>query len=74
MLTSHLKLLPVFARTQPLKDKRTAAQALVDPLQMLDEPLKQIAQESFAGDVEALVNSDRFLERKLRAKSAFQIR
>jgi hypothetical protein len=73
MLTSYLKLPPVFARTQPLKDKRTAAQVLVDQLQMLDESLKQIAQESFAGDVEALVNSGRFLERKLRAKAAFQM-
>ncbi len=72
MLTSYLKLPTAFARTQPLKDNRTAAQVLVDQLQMLDESLKQIAQESFAGDVEALVNSGRFLERKLRAKAAFQ--
>jgi hypothetical protein len=46
---------------------------LVDQLQMLDQSLKQIAQESFAGDVEALVNSGRFLERKLRAKAAFEM-
>ena len=73
MLTSYLKLPTTFARTQPLKDKRTAAQVLVDQLQMLDESLKQIAHESFAGDVEALVNSGRFLERKLRAKAAFEM-
>lgn len=73
MLTSYLKLPATFARTQPLKDKRTAAQVLVDQLQMLDESLKQIAHESFAGDVEALVNSGRFLERKLRAKAAFEM-
>jgi hypothetical protein len=73
MLTSYLKLPTAFAKTQPLKDNRTAAQILVDQLQMLDESLKQIAQESFAGDVEALVNSGRFLERKLRAKAAFQM-
>lgn len=73
MLTSYLKLPTSFARTQPLKDKRTAAQTLVDQLQMLDDSLKQIAHESFAGDVEALVNSGRFLERKLRAKAAFQM-
>jgi hypothetical protein len=73
MLTSYLKLPTAFARTQPLKDKRTAAQVLVDQLQMLDESLKQIAHESFAGDVEALVNSGRFLERKLRAKAAFEM-
>ena len=73
MLNSYLKLPATFARTQPLKDKRTAAQVLVDQLQMLDESLKQIAHESFAGDVEALVNSGRFLERKLRAKAAFEM-
>lgn len=73
MLTSYLKLPATFARTQPLKDKRTASQVLVDQLQMLDESLKQIAHESFAGDVEALVNSGRFLERKLRAKAAFEM-
>lgn len=73
MLTSYLKLPVAFATTQPLKDNRTAAQIIVDQLQMLDESLKQIAQESFAGDVEALVNSGRFLERKLRAKAAFQM-
>jgi hypothetical protein len=73
MLTSYLKLPITFAKTQPLKDNRTAAQVLVDQLQMLDESLKQIAHESFAGDVEALVNSGRFLERKLRAKAAFQM-
>ena len=73
MLTSYLKLPTAFAKTQPLKDSRTAAQILVDQLQMLDESLKQIAHESFAGDVEALVNSGRFLERKLRAKAAFEM-
>ena len=73
MLTSYLKLPSAFANTQPMQDKRTAAQILVDQLQMLDESLKQIARESFAGDVEALVNSGRFLERKLRARAAFEI-
>jgi hypothetical protein len=73
MLISYLKLPSSFARTRPLKDDRTAAQILIDQLQMLDESLKQIAHESFAGDVEALVNSGRFLERKLRAKAAFQM-
>ncbi len=73
MLTSYLKLPPAFARSQPLKDKRTATQILVDQLQMLDASLKQIAQGAFAGDAEALVNSGRFLERKLRAKSAFEL-
>lgn len=73
MLTSYLKLPPAFARMQPLRDKRTATQILVDQLQMLDESLKQIAQEAFAGDAEALVNSGRFLERKLRARAAFEM-
>ena len=73
MLTSYIKLPPAFARTQPLKDGRTASTTLVDQLQMLDDSLKQVAQEAFAGDAEALVNSGRFLERKLRAKAAFEM-
>ncbi len=73
MLTSYLKLPRAFANTQPLKDQRTATQILIDQLGMLDESLKQIAREAFAGDAEALVNSGRFLERKLRAKAAFQV-
>lgn len=73
MLTSYLKLPAAFANTQPMQRERTAAQILVDQLQMLDESLKQIARESFAGDVEALVNSGRFLERKLRTKAAFEM-
>ena len=73
MLTSYVKLPPAFARTQPLKDGRTATKTLIDQLQMLDDSLKQVAQEAFAGDAEALVNSGRFLERKLRAKAAFEM-
>ena len=73
ILTSYIKLPPAFARTQPLKDGRTASTTLVDQLQMLDDSLKQVAQEAFAGDAEALVNSGRFLERKLRAKAAFEM-
>jgi hypothetical protein len=72
MLTSYLKLPTSFAKTQPLKDGKTASVIIVDQLQMLDETLKQAAQEAFAGDAEALVNSGRFLERKLRAKAMFQ--
>jgi hypothetical protein len=34
---------------------------------------KHIEHESFAVDVEALVTSSRFLERKLRAKAAFEM-
>ncbi len=72
MLSGYLKLPSTFAQTRPIKDGQTAAQILIEQLQLLDESLKQIAQEAFAGDAEALVNSGRFLERKFRAKAAYQ--
>jgi hypothetical protein len=73
MLMSYLKLPKAFAKSQPLNDNKTAAQIIVEQLQMLDDTLKQIAQEAFAGDAEALVNSGRFLQRKLRAKATFEM-
>jgi hypothetical protein len=72
MLGGYLKLPSGFAQTRPLEDGRTAAQVLVEQLQLLDESLKQIAQEAFAGDAEALVNSGRFLQRKFKAKAVYE--
>lgn len=73
MLAGYLKLPPAFARSQPLKDGRTAAQTLTDQLGMLDEALKQIAQEAYAGDAEALLDSGRFLQRKFKARQAYEL-
>ncbi len=73
MLMSYLKLPPAFAKSQPLEDGQTATEILVDQLHLLDDSLKQIAQEAFAGDAEALINSGRFLERKFRAKATFEM-
>jgi hypothetical protein len=72
MLGGYLKLPTGFAQTRPLEDGRTAAQVLVEQLQLLDESLKQIAQEAFAGDAEALVNSGRFLQRKFKARVVYE--
>jgi hypothetical protein len=73
MLAGYLRLPPAFARLQPLKDGRTAAQTLTDQLGMLDDSLKQIAQEAFAGDAEALINSGRFLRRTLKVRPAYEL-
>ncbi len=73
-LENYLKLPPAFATSQPLDGGQTAAQILVDQLQLLDAELKRIAQEAFAGDAEALVNSGRILQRKFRAKAAETLR
>lgn len=73
MLAGYLRLPPAFARLQPLKDGRTSAQVLTEQLSLLDESLKKIAQEAFAGDAEALLDSGRFLQQKFDPKAAYEI-
>jgi hypothetical protein len=73
MLTNYLNLPPTFATQHKLHDGRTSAQALVDQLQVLDELLQKIAHEAFIGDAQALVDTGRTLERKLRAKAVHQV-
>ncbi len=73
MLSGYLKLPPAFAKMQPLKNGRTAAQTLTEQLELLDSALKEISHEAFAGDAESLINSGRFLREKFDAKSAFEL-
>lgn len=73
MLAGYLKLPPVFARTQPLKDGRTAAQTLSQQLDLLDQSLQRISREAFAGDAESLLLSERFLKEKFDAAAAFEL-
>lgn len=73
MLASYLRLPPAFAKMQALEDGRTAAQTLTDQLQLLDASLKKIAQEAFAGDAEALIDSGRFLQHKFDPKPAYEL-
>lgn len=73
MLAGYLKLPPAFARLQPLKDGRTAAQALTEQLRLLDDSLKQIAREAYAGDADALIDSGRFLQQKFDPRPAFRL-
>jgi len=72
LLDGYLRLPPSFATGQPLDDGRTAAQTLSDQLALLDESIRQIAHEAYEGDAEALVASGRTLERKFRARAAYQ--
>ena len=73
MLGGYLKLPPVFACTQPLKDGRTAAQTLSQQLELLDQSLQRISLEAFAGDAESLLLSERFLKEKFDAAAAFEL-
>lgn len=73
MLTSYLRLPSAFARLQPLKDGRTAAQTLTEQLQLLDSSLQRIAAEAFAGDAQALIESGRFLQQKFDPKPAYEL-
>ena len=71
-LGAYLRLPKFYAQMQPLADGRTAAQTLLDQLQVLDKSLKDVARSAFAGDAEALLVNGRFLENKFSEKLAFR--
>jgi hypothetical protein len=66
-LDSYVKLPPAYAAAHHLPDGRTPRQALIAQLGLLDAKLKEIADDLFRGDAEALALNGRFLEEKFRA-------
>lgn len=72
MLSSYARLPIEFARKQPVHEGKTAEQILGEQLKLLEASLQQISREAYSGDTEALMNSGRFLQRRLRAKVNFQ--
>lgn len=65
-LDSYLRLPPMYAVAHHI-DGQTPKQHLVAQLQLLDDKLKDIADDLFRGDAEALARNGRFLEDKFRA-------
>jgi hypothetical protein len=70
-LAAYLRLPRLYAQTQTLADGRTAAQALVDQLKVLDSSLKDIAKSAFTGDAEALITNGQFLQSRFAEKTVF---
>jgi hypothetical protein len=71
-LAAYLRLPKYYAQMQTLADGRTAAQTLLEQLQVLDSSLKNVAKSAFAGDAEALVTNGQFLQNKFSEKLAFR--
>jgi hypothetical protein len=71
-LGAYLRLPKLYAQMQTLADKQTASQLLVSQLKVLNESLKEIARNAFAGEAEKLVTNGRFLQAKFSEVTAFR--
>lgn len=65
-LDSYVRLPPAYATAHHLPSGKTPRQALLEQLGLLDAKLKEIADDLFRGDAEALALNGRFLEEKFR--------
>ena len=65
-LDSYLRLPPMYAVAHHV-DGKTPKQLLIGQLSLLDAKLKDIGDDLFRGDAEALARNGRFLEDKFRA-------
>ena len=70
-LAAYLRLPKLYAQKQTLADGRTAAQALVDQLKVLDSSLKEIANSAFRGDADALITNGQFLQSRFAERTVF---
>lgn len=66
-----MPLLPDPIRPSP--GGRTPAQVLIEQLSLLDESLRQIAREAFAGDARTLLDSGRFLQQQFAPTPAYEL-
>jgi hypothetical protein len=65
-LENYLNLPPAFRNLHPVKDGKTAKQLLVEQLDLLDQQMKEIAQDFYRNDTQRLTAHGRFLEEKFR--------
>jgi len=66
MLESYLNLPPAFANLHVVRDGKTAKQILLAQLDMLDQELKEIAQDFHQANTDRLLVHGRFLESKFQ--------
>jgi len=65
-LENYVNLPPAFRNLHPVKDGKTAKQLLVEQLDLLDQQMKEIAQDFYRNDTQRLMAHGRFLEKKFR--------
>lgn len=65
-LENYLNLPPAFRNLHPVKGGKTAKQLLVEQLDLLDQQMKEIAQDFYRNDTQRLMAHGRFLEEKFR--------
>lgn len=65
-LGNYLNLPAAFRNLHPVKDGKTAKQLLSEQLDLLDQQMKEIAQDFYRNDTQRLMAHGRFLEEKFR--------
>jgi hypothetical protein len=65
-LGNYLSLPPAFRNLHPVRDGKTAKQLLSEQLDLLDQQMKEIAQDFYRNDTQRLMAHGRFLEQKFR--------
>jgi len=63
-LENYLNLPKAFRTLHPVKDGKTAKQLLAGQLDLLDQQMKEIAQDFYRNDTQRLMAHGRFLEQK----------
>lgn len=65
-LENYLNLPPAFAKMHPIKDGKTAKQLLLEQLDLLDQQMREIAQDFHSDNSQGLLIHGRFLEDTFR--------
>lgn len=70
-LQNYLNLPPAFATMHPIKDGKTAKQLLIEQLDILEQQMKEIAQDFHTNNSQGLLIHGRFLESKFHKTDLF---
>ncbi|MBN1584285.1 MAG: hypothetical protein JXA89_26485 [Anaerolineae bacterium] len=65
-LGNYLNLPPAFRNLHPVRDGKTAKQLLSEQLDLLDQQMKEIAEDFYKNDSQKLMAHGRFLESKFK--------
>lgn len=70
-LQNYLNLPPAFAAMHPIRDGKTAKQLLIEQLDILEQQMKEIAQDFYTNNSQGLLIHGRFLESKFHKADLF---